>query len=88
MLYKEEFCMNAEEMHGKWNQFKGAVKQRWAQLTDDDIAAIDGHRDRLVGKIQERYGITKEKAEQQFDEWKMPSAGVATEEPPSKRRAS
>jgi len=66
--------MNAEEMRGKWNQFKGSVKQQWAKLTDDDLTAIDGHRDRLLGKLQERYGITKEKAEQQINEWKFPSA--------------
>jgi uncharacterized protein YjbJ (UPF0337 family) len=72
---KEEIVsMNSDELRGKWNQFKGSVKQQWAKLTDDDLLAIDGHRDRLIGKIQERYGITKEKAEQQINDWRLPAS--------------
>jgi uncharacterized protein YjbJ (UPF0337 family) len=55
--------MNWDEVTGKWNQLKGSVKERWGKLTDDDLTMIDGKRDRMIGKIQERYGITKEKAE-------------------------
>jgi uncharacterized protein YjbJ (UPF0337 family) len=51
--------MNWDEVSGKWNQFKGSVKERWGKLTDDDLQAIDGKRDRLVGKIQERSGIAE-----------------------------
>jgi uncharacterized protein YjbJ (UPF0337 family) len=65
--------MNWDEVSGKWNQFKGSVKERWGKLTDDDLTVIDGKRDRLVGKIQERYGIAKEKAEEQINEWKIPA---------------
>ncbi len=61
--------MNWEQMRGKWDQFKGSAKQRWGKLTDDDISMINGSRDQLVGKIVERYGIAKEKAEQEIDEW-------------------
>jgi uncharacterized protein YjbJ (UPF0337 family) len=68
--------MNWDEVAGKWNQFKGSVKEKWGQLTDDDLAVIDGNKDRLVGKIQERYGITKEKAEEQVSNWKAPVARV------------
>ena len=78
--------MNSEEMRGKWNQFKGSVKQKWGKLTDDDLTQIEGDRDRLIGKIQERYGITKEKAQQELDNWKVPSGTVQEEE--QKRRAS
>jgi len=65
--------MNWDEAAGKWSQFKGSVKQKWGKLTDDDLTVISGSRDRLVGKIQERYGITKEKAAEEVNSWKMPS---------------
>jgi uncharacterized protein YjbJ (UPF0337 family) len=64
--------MNSDEIRGKWNQMKGSVKQQWAKLTDDDLSAIDGQRDRLIGKIQERYGIAREEAERRLHQWKMP----------------
>ena len=60
--------MNWEQIKGHWNQLKGQVKTRWGDLTDDDLAVIEGERDKLVGKVQERYGITKEEAERQVDE--------------------
>lgn len=66
--------MNWEQMSGKWNQAKGEVKKKWGKLTDDDLTVIAGNRDKLVGKIQERYGIAKEKAEQELSEWDMPTA--------------
>jgi uncharacterized protein YjbJ (UPF0337 family) len=75
--------MNWDEAAGKWSQFKGTVKEKWGKLTDDDLTQIDGNRDRLVGKIQERYGIAKEAAEEQVKTWKMPSAG--TEEMPKRK---
>lgn len=62
--------MNWDEVKGKWKQMSGEVKSRWGKLTDDQIAEIDGERERLVGKIQEAYGISKEAAENQVDEWK------------------
>jgi uncharacterized protein YjbJ (UPF0337 family) len=64
--------MNSDEIRGKWNQMKGSLKQQWAKLTDDDLVAIDGHRDRLIGKLQERYGIAREEAERQLNQWKTP----------------
>ncbi|HUO16250.1 MAG TPA: CsbD family protein [Verrucomicrobiae bacterium] len=79
--------MNWDQAAGKWNQFKGSVKQQWGKLTDDDLTQISGSRDRLVGKIQERYGITKEKAEEQVHAWKMPSepATGMTDEMPRRK---
>ncbi len=47
------------EVEGNWNQFKGALKQKWAKLTDDDLTYMEGKRDRLVGRLQERYSDTK-----------------------------
>jgi uncharacterized protein YjbJ (UPF0337 family) len=61
--------MNSDQFEGKWKQLKGTVKQRWAKLTDDDLTALSGKKDELVGRIQERYGITREQAEREADEW-------------------
>jgi uncharacterized protein YjbJ (UPF0337 family) len=61
--------MNSDQMQGKWKQIKGSVKERWGKLTDDDINIIDGKHDQLVGKIQEKYGIAREAAQKQVDEW-------------------
>lgn len=61
--------MNSDQFEGKWKQLKGTVKQRWAKLTDDDVTALSGKKDELVGRIQERYGITREQAEREADEW-------------------
>jgi uncharacterized protein YjbJ (UPF0337 family) len=64
--------MNWEQVRGNWEQMKGELKVQWSKLTDDDVARIDGERDKLVGRLQELYGITKEEAEKQIDEqeWK------------------
>ncbi len=61
--------MNSDQFEGKWKQLKGSVKQRWGKLTDDDVTSLSGQKDQLVGKIQERYGITREQATKEADEW-------------------
>jgi len=61
--------MNWDEISGKWKQFTGSAKQRWGKLTDDDLDYVAGTRDRLVGRLQEKYGIMKDEAEQQADDW-------------------
>lgn len=61
--------LNKDIITGKWKQLKGSIKTRWADLNDDDLLKIDGHRNRLIGTIQERYGIAREKAEQQVREF-------------------
>ena len=61
--------MNWDQIEGNWKQFKGQVKQKWADLTDDDLTAIEGKRDQLAGKLQERYGYAKEQAERELDEF-------------------
>ena len=78
--------MNWDQAGGKWNQVKGSVKEKWGKLTDDDLKVIEGKRDRLIGKIQERYGVTKENAEQQVAQWTVPDGPVVEETP--KRKAS
>ena len=61
--------MNWDQIQGKWKQSTGAVKEKWGKLTDDDLTVIAGKKDQLVGKIQERYGIAKDVAEKQVDEF-------------------
>lgn len=61
--------MNWNVIEGKWMQLKGEVRSKWAKLTDDDFRALDGKREKLVGKIVERYGILKDEAEKQVDDW-------------------
>jgi uncharacterized protein YjbJ (UPF0337 family) len=63
-----------DQIEGNWNQLAGKVKQRWGKLTDDDVTVINGKRQELVGKIQERYGIAKKEAEKQVDEWEKTQA--------------
>ena len=61
--------MNQDRVEGNWLQFKGKVKEQWGKLTDDDLDVIAGKRDQLVGKIQERHGVTLEEAEKQLKAW-------------------
>ena len=60
---------NWDEIAGNWKQFTGKARQQWGKLTDDDLEVARGQREELVGKIQERYGITKEEANRQVDAW-------------------
>jgi uncharacterized protein YjbJ (UPF0337 family) len=68
-VVSREAEMNWDQVEGKWKQYKGQAKEKWGKLTDDDLDVIDGKRQQIVGKIQERYGISKEAAEQQADEF-------------------
>jgi uncharacterized protein YjbJ (UPF0337 family) len=65
---KDSF-MNWDQLEGNWRQFKGSVKQKWGKLTDNDIEYIAGKREKFAGKLQERYGMSKEEAEKKADEW-------------------
>ena len=58
-----------DKVAGKWKQMRGDVRTQWGKLTDDDLEQIAGQRDKLAGKIQERYGIAKDEANRQIDEW-------------------
>jgi uncharacterized protein YjbJ (UPF0337 family) len=53
----------------RWKQVKGKVKEQWGKLTDDDLDVINGRRDQLEGKIQERYGHAKDKVRKEVDDW-------------------
>lgn len=61
--------MNWDQIKGNWTQFKGKVREKWGDLTDDDVARIEGNQEQLIGRIQERYGIAKEEAQRQVDTW-------------------
>ena len=61
--------MNWDQVSGNWKQMKGKVREKWGDLTDDDLDRIAGVRDQLVGRVQARYGVQKEMAEKQVKEW-------------------
>ena len=58
-----------QKIKGSWSQTKGAIKEQWGKLTDDDLLEIEGRREQLVGKIQTRYGISQAEAEAQVSGW-------------------
>jgi uncharacterized protein YjbJ (UPF0337 family) len=61
--------MNWDQVEGKWKQLKGDVRKQWGKLTDDDLEYMAGSRDNFVGRLQERYGVAREEAQKQADEW-------------------
>ncbi len=61
--------MNWDQIEGNWKQFTGSAKAKWGKLTDDEIQQAEGKREKLAGLIQEKYGIAKEEAEKQVDEF-------------------
>ena len=61
--------MNWDIVEGKWTQFKGDVKKQWGKLTDDELDVIAGNREKLVGKIQESYGVSRDNADKQVNDW-------------------
>lgn len=61
--------MNWDYIEGNWKTLKGNIKEQWGKLTDDDLDRISGKRDQLIGRIQERYAIAKDEAEDQIDKW-------------------
>lgn len=61
--------MNRDSLKGQWMQLKGTLRKNWGKLTDDDIELIEGDADLLIGKLQERYGMAREAAEKELEEW-------------------
>jgi uncharacterized protein YjbJ (UPF0337 family) len=61
--------MNTDILKGKWKQFVGSAKIQWGRLTDDELDRAEGEVDRLAGLIQERYGVSREEAHRQIDDW-------------------
>jgi len=61
--------MNRNEMKGNWKQLKGRIQKQWGELTDDDLDEIEGEREILIGKVQERYGKSEAAASKEVDDW-------------------
>ena len=61
--------MNWDRIEGNWKQLKGKARAQWGKLTDDQLDVIGGKREQLIGRVQERYGIGKEEAEKQVDQF-------------------
>ena len=61
--------MAQDMLKGAWKQLKGNAKLKWGKLTDDDLMEIDGNKDILLGKLQERYGYSKAEAQKDYDAW-------------------
>jgi uncharacterized protein YjbJ (UPF0337 family) len=59
--------MNSDILEGKWKQLRGEIRDKWGQLTDDELDQIAGKRDKLAGLLQERYGYTRMEAEKEID---------------------
>jgi uncharacterized protein YjbJ (UPF0337 family) len=61
--------MNWDVVKGKWKQVKGEARVKWGEITDDEMDQIGGEKDKLVGKLQERYGWSREEAEKRAEEF-------------------
>ena len=61
--------MNSDILKGKWTQVKGEVRSKWGKLTDDDLTQIEGETEKMIGKLQERYGYGREQAEKELDDF-------------------
>lgn len=61
--------MNKDIFEGNWKELKGKVKEQWGKLSDDRLEEIAGKRDQLAGEIQKAYGVSREEAEKQVQEF-------------------
>jgi uncharacterized protein YjbJ (UPF0337 family) len=61
--------MDWDRIAGNWKQWTGSAKEQWGKLTDDDLAIVNGQREQLEGKIQQRYGYSKDQVRQEVDDW-------------------
>jgi uncharacterized protein YjbJ (UPF0337 family) len=61
--------MNWDQIAGSWKEVQGKVREKWGKLTDDDMTVVAGKRDQLAGVLQRRYGLAKEQAEKELDQF-------------------
>lgn len=61
--------MNWDQIEGKWTEIKGSAREKWGDISDDELDQVKGNREKLAGKVQQQYGKTKEEAEKEVDEW-------------------
>jgi uncharacterized protein YjbJ (UPF0337 family) len=79
--------MNWDRIEGNWKQFKGVAREKWGKLTDNDWETVAGKKDQLIGRIQERYGISKDEAQKQADEWaRLQSTDPRVDQEPVSKR--
>jgi uncharacterized protein YjbJ (UPF0337 family) len=83
--------MNWDRIEGRWKQLRGDARSEWGKLTDDDLDLVEGKRDILLGRLQERYGYAKERAEKAIDAWLSklelaPQRGAHDDHLPQQRR--
>lgn len=71
--------MNKDQAAGGWKELKGKLKQQWGKLTDDDLTVLEGTSDELSGRIQKRYGIAKEEAQKQIDDFRRTNSDLTTD---------
>jgi len=72
--------MNWDEVQGKWKQMKGSVREKFGKLTDSDLETIGGKKDQFIGKLQERYGISRDQAQKDLDNWLQSQHAAAMHE--------
>jgi|CXWL01.1.fsa_nt_gi uncharacterized protein YjbJ (UPF0337 family) len=72
--------MNADQLEGKWMQFKGELKQQWGKFADDDVQEIEGFFDKFVGKVQEQYGDKNDQLMKWEAQWHQQSAPQTTKD--------
>jgi uncharacterized protein YjbJ (UPF0337 family) len=77
--------MNWDQMEGQWQQFKSLARHEWDRLTADDLDAISGKKDELIGKLQQRYGIQREEARKRAERWCKSQKEMKTEDTPAFR---
>jgi uncharacterized protein YjbJ (UPF0337 family) len=64
-----ESIMNWDQVEGRWHQVKGKLRSKWGELSDDDLQNVAGKRELVIGKVQSCYGLLREEAERQVDDW-------------------
>jgi uncharacterized protein YjbJ (UPF0337 family) len=69
LLQRKDTTMNADVLKGQWHQLKGEVKSKWGKLTDDDLDRASGDAEKLIGRIQERYGYARDQAKREVDDF-------------------
>jgi uncharacterized protein YjbJ (UPF0337 family) len=80
--------MNTDILKGKWNQLKGGIRSKWADLTDDDIGKIQGDSEKFIGVLQEKYGYSRDQAEREVDDFLNTSSTGAVNPGDKQRRVS
>lgn len=66
--------MNTDILQGKWKQFTGQIQQKWGEISNDELQAINGNREQFLGKLQEKYGIAKDEAEEELKKFEKSMA--------------